>query len=94
MITIHKYELPLATGPMDIEMPEGAKILTLQIQGETACMWAQVDTDNEMGTRSFTWAMTGGMVPGDGDHIGTVQHADGRLICHLYELTKGAGDDE
>ena len=31
-----------------VEMPEGAKILTVQMQGQTLCLWALVDVEPEL----------------------------------------------
>ena len=42
MKTIWKFPVPVNDGNV-LEMPEGAKILSVQVQGETPCLWALVD---------------------------------------------------
>lgn len=42
--TIWKYPLKV-TDTQDVMMPEGADILTAQMQGVTLCLWALVNPD-------------------------------------------------
>jgi len=70
-LTIWKYELELLTH-VDIEMPKGAKLLDVQMQGsqENAlgflgpvdgkpCLWAMVDSEAETEVRKFRILGTG-----------------------------------
>ena len=43
MKTIHKFPLPALDDVVEIYMPPGARILTLQTQFEQPCIWAVVD---------------------------------------------------
>lgn len=84
--TIWKYPLVIADRQR-IEMPKGAKILTVQAQDGQACLWALVNADEgEMETRDFVIYGTGHYVsPLPGVYIGTVQMAGGRLVWHVFE---------
>jgi hypothetical protein len=42
--TIHKYPLHIADR-QTVAMPRGARILTVQMQHEVPCLWAQFDAD-------------------------------------------------
>jgi hypothetical protein len=42
MLRIYKYQLE-TTGVQEIEMPQGAIILSLQTQNEVPCIWALVN---------------------------------------------------
>lgn len=37
---IYKYQVPMLD-KFSIDMPEGAELLTVQMQGETPCIWAR-----------------------------------------------------
>lgn len=58
MITIFKYELRI-TDEQKIDLPKGAIILSVQMQGDTLCLWAMVDTDNKLESRSIAIIETG-----------------------------------
>ena len=42
MKRIYKYQL-IVTDRQDVQLPEGAEILTIQTQVDTPCLWALVD---------------------------------------------------
>jgi len=86
MKTIFKYTLP-ATTPAQIVMPTGATILVAQNQAEAVVIWAEVDTDLPLESRTFVTAMTGQTLPrGKKQFLGTVQLAGGALVFHVYEM--------
>lgn len=64
-------------------MPDGAKILTLQMQDRDACIWAMVTPSNPLVNRFFTLHKTG--FPCSGQYIGTIQMAPEALVFHLFE---------
>ena len=70
-----------------IEMPKGAEILSVQIQnGEmfNACIWAKVNSENELEKRKFVIIGTGHSFDDTNmKYIGTYQ--DGPFVWHLFE---------
>ena len=88
--TIYKYTLPLTDRP-NVEMPQGAAILTVQMQYAAITVWAQVNSDraHPSATRHFAIVGTGRPLPKDGSYqmyVGTVQMAAGDLVWHVYDL--------
>jgi hypothetical protein len=85
MKTIHKY--PLNVGAVKTEMPAGARVLSVQVQKDIPCLWAEVDTDNPSVYRSFLILGTGHQVPtGDVEYLGTFQLYGGDFVGHVYEV--------
>jgi hypothetical protein len=76
-------------------MHKNAKILSVQNQMNTLCLWAEVDTSNDNETRSF-FAYNTGQAFGYEDfkdfhhreYIGTVLLRGGYDVVHVYELIK------
>ena len=82
-----------------IEIPNGAKILTLQTQMidgkesevpvtvETPCIWALVNTDAGIGKKKILIYATGQEVNTNKEliYIGSVQVIDGKEIYHIFE---------
>lgn len=58
MITIHKYQFEIAD-EIEIEMPIGSEILSIQIQDGKPTMWARVNTDMQKAKRIFLVYGTG-----------------------------------
>ena len=87
MKAIHKYPLTLQ-GEEKVSLPEGARILCVQNQRETICIWAVVDPDiTSHEERTFMIIGTGHIhdsIP-TGGYIGTVQLQDGFLVFHVFE---------
>jgi hypothetical protein len=77
MKTIYKYPLAL-TDWQQIRMPEGAEILSAQMQGEDLCLWAMVETSNKSTPRAFE-------VFGTGNPIHTDMGIDRRYINSVQE---------
>jgi hypothetical protein len=85
MKTIYKYDAPIADD-LAIELPIGAEVLCVQVQGDGPKIWARVDPgSNTMVTRRFHWRGTGHPADGCGRYIGTVQAMGGALVFHLFE---------
>lgn len=83
-MTIWKYELQLAS-LNNLEMPLGAKVLTIQVQNGKPCIWAQVDENNTKELRTFRIYGTGHtMLDENLIYIGTWQ--DGIYVFHLFEV--------
>ncbi len=87
---IWKYEIKI-DDKIQIEMPEKAEILSVQVQKGIVCIWALVDSENKTETRYFEVFGTGHKVPVDmgisRKFIGTFQIYGGDLVFHLFERT-------
>jgi hypothetical protein len=84
MITVHKFAVGIA-GYFDLKMPEGAKVLSVQVQDGVVCIWAKVNTARPLKTIHFGFTGTGiEQHPGVrfAPFIGTVQL--GPLVFHLF----------
>jgi hypothetical protein len=82
---IHKFELKIADY-CSIQMPVGAKVLTVANQRNHLCIWAEVHVDAGMETRRFAIRGTGHHMQGDeGRFIGSVMFRDGDLVFHVFE---------
>ena len=87
--TIWKYELQI-TDTQTIEMPEGAMILTVQTQANKPCLWALVNPDSKIETRTFITYGTGHTIEEIRDYvgnyyIGSYQIDGGILVFHVFE---------
>lgn len=91
MLKIWKYPIPVQDD-IQIEMPKGARVLTVQRQGDLPefggpCLWALVNPEAKKEIRQFRLAGTGHPI----DHaekltyIGTFQMEGGALVFHLFE---------
>ena len=90
MKTIYKYPLA-AVDEQEIDLPEGAEILSVKNQQETIVMYALVDTEVE-GTKARKIVIHGtghdlGRKPKKSDKfIGTVALGDGELMYHVFAV--------
>lgn len=90
MRVIWKYPVPIVD-TFALEMPKGAEVLTVQVQGGDAQMWALLDPDRPKVERCFRLLGTGhplgvGEVSDRfGRYVGTFQIAGGSLVWHLFE---------
>jgi len=81
---IHKYKLH-AGGENIINMPKGAKILCVQLQGDSLCLWAEVSLHKPIVQRTVVAYCTGETLSTeDKKYISTVQ--DGWFVVHFYDL--------
>lgn len=86
MLTIYKYSLQLVDDP-DIVLPQGARILTVQAQHETPCIWALVDPEAALEPVGFRVVGTGHPFPDADDwpaYVGTFQLMGGQLVFHVF----------
>lgn len=90
MLTVYKYPLPIGDA-FTIDMPDGAEIITAQVQHGKPCIWAIVNTAAQNVTRTFRLAGTGSdlsdIIPMGRHYIGTFQLLSGGLVFHLWEIT-------
>ena len=90
MLTIYKYQIMLEPRT-NLRMPQGAKILSFQMQSGKPYIWSLVDPKQELTEEVFLLLGTGHgtLVPETTDYIGTVQ--DGPFVWHLFHLKKATG---
>lgn len=80
--TIWKYTVR-QTDSQEIEMPAGAKILAVRMQGSVLTLWAMVDPSEPKESRTIQVYGTGHPAGSAGVYIGTVQH--GPMVWHIFE---------
>lgn len=89
MKKIFKYQLGII-GWQEVELPIGAKILSVQMQHEKLFLWALVNEDKRKEKREIVLAGTGHPIEDTDDlkFLGTVQEMDGDLVWHIFEEIK------
>jgi hypothetical protein len=84
-LSIWKFDLTVTDRQL-VTMPIGAKILSIQFQGGSLKLWALVDPEAETVGREIVMYGTGWpMREHPGQHLGTVQQADGYFVWHFFE---------
>lgn len=81
---ILKY--PITPGKFEIELPRGAKVLTVQAQRGKGCMWVAVEEEYKTTARRFLGIGTGWSVDrllNKFKYLGTWQ--EGPYVWHLFE---------
>jgi hypothetical protein len=84
---IWKYPI-IITDRQTLQMPAGAQLLTVQMQGDGPQLWAIVD-ESESVEEQRTVAIygTGHPLPHDpGKYIATFQYAGGAFVGHVFEV--------
>ena len=84
MRTIHKFNIVNSRDVQDIEMPKGAKICTVAHHFSSVFIWAIVDTDQELETRSFTIYGTGRPIQEGHEYIDSFKEEV--YVWHLFEV--------
>lgn len=86
---VYKYQISLSQSN-HIDMPEGANLLTLQLQNNTPTIWCLVDDEKPMVTRIFEIWGTGDylrpLTHYTRTYIGTFQLHGGALVFHVFEV--------
>lgn len=82
------WKFPLDLSDPYALIPEGAEVLSIQVQGDTLCMWAEVETSAPSTLMvKFRAFGTGHQLPEPGEwkgqFISTVQLPNG-LVFHIY----------
>jgi hypothetical protein len=73
-------------------MPGEVRVLSVDVQGGTPCLWALVEPEQAVKVHEFRLIGTGHPIyidPINMRFIGTFQLHDGRIIFHLFEITEG-----
>lgn len=98
MKTIYKYEIK--AGSNEIEIPEDAEPLAVQIHGDKPYVWILQDTDKPKVKRYFYTFGTGHDIGENifktydrnitslGEYIGTFQLSGWGFVFHLFEIIK------
>lgn len=82
MKTVYKYVVPF-TGQYDVAIPQGARILTVAMQNNNLCFWAEHERE-DFELRTFRIFGTGASIDDNYTYVGTT--LDGVFVWHLYEL--------
>lgn len=86
MYSIWKYPLN-TSGATELQMPAGAKVLSMQLQGGTPTLWALVDPTAPEVARSFHIVGTDWEFEfNPGNYVGTFQMAGGTFVFHVFEV--------
>lgn len=88
MSRIWKYELMLDNGDVcHVEIPQGARILSAGIQGETFVVWALVDPEQSKVPHRFAVHGTGHPIS---DEVAPARYLNvvltGPLVFHVFDL--------
>lgn len=85
-----KYPLTAwESGQFGIEMPDGAELLTLQVQHGVPTLWARVNEARAKVRRMFIVVGTGHDAGSPNNkYVGTFQVHDGALIFHVFEVPR------
>lgn len=85
-MTIWKYQLEV-TDQQEINIPDEAELLTVQIQNGVPCLWAKVNPKNLSTTKQILTFGTGNPFTGGLGllYVGTYQLHEGKLVFHVFE---------
>lgn len=82
--TIHKYQV--TPGIAGVQMPKGARILSLKVQRGQPCVWALVDPNAPLVQRHLAVYGTGFEVPAEpGRFVDTFLVDGDNFVFHLFD---------
>ena len=87
---VYKYSIPI-NDYFNLDLPIGARILSVQTQGKQPQMWVLVNPEEPTEKRLFRLIGTGHYseeLPDELTFIDTFQLYGGALIFHVFEVTK------
>jgi len=85
MSAIWKYELQ-TTQEQEFIVPGGGKVLCVQVQNETPCVWMLVEPEAKTKPHRIHLYPTGMSFVSTGlTYIGTVQLLRGQLVFHIFD---------
>jgi hypothetical protein len=90
MLSVYKYPV-IPNDYIDLSLPQGAIILSVQSQYDKPQLWALVDPESPVELRRFRLAGTGHPIKESADKLyfhDTFQLHGGQLIFHLFEVVK------
>ena len=86
MKTIWKYKLQVID-KQEIEMPDNAELLTVQVQRGVPCLWVKVDPNIPTRTYGIATYGTGHPIHQDNQkYIDTYIIDEGALVFHVFEI--------
>jgi hypothetical protein len=86
MKTVYKYDIPVVDR-FQLELPTGAELLCVRVQGEKACLWACVESTRDAQTRTFIVRGTGQPIEEKGAaYVGSFFPGDGMYVFHVFEV--------
>lgn len=88
MNSVYKYTIKVEDY-FSLDLPKGARILTVQAQYDEPQLWALVDKNKPNEKRNFRLAGTGHPIKESSEslnYIGTFQLAGGSFIGHVFEI--------
>ncbi len=85
-LTIWKFPLKIVEA-QTLEMPQGARLLSVQGQNDVPTLWAMVDPTSSTVSRTIHLVGTGsyGTDEATMPHVGTVQTHGGQLVWHVFD---------
>ena len=86
--TLRVFKYPFRIGEkIEIGMPIGARVLSVQTHHGQPCLWALVDPAARSIVRQFRLVGTGPVADDSiGPYVGTFQMFDGQRVWHLFEV--------
>ena len=85
MLSVWKFKLEV-TDLQQVEMPQGAQLMTVQEQGGELCLWAAVDTEAPKESRTIEIIGTGNPFhEASRRYVASVQQ--GVFVWHVFERT-------
>ena len=86
MTKVYKFSLEISD-EQKVLMPEGAKVLTVQVHLCFFFFWAECNPDEEPVLRTFLICGTGHSIDDDieKEYIGTIQMCEGSIVFHVFE---------
>jgi len=87
MSTIFKYEIP-HEDLFSLEIPGFIKVLYVDTQKETPCVWVECDEFEPVKSKGFMLKGTGHQIHEGYQHVGSYQLFDETFVGHLF--TKNA----
>ncbi len=90
---IYKYPIRIIDAQA-IEMPKGARLLSVQTQRDEPQLWAMVDPSAPLVQREFALRGTGHDATGlsMATFVGTFQMHGGSLVFHLFDVGEAAAE--
>jgi hypothetical protein len=84
MKTIYKYPVDLKNESSKVELPLGAKFLTIALQHGTVQMWFEVYDQQPKIEQEFRVVGTGWEIPEGWEYLGTCLNIGQSFVWHLY----------
>jgi len=87
--TVYKYPIPVE-GEFELGLPQGARVLSVQVQAGMVCLWALVDPKAPLAPRRFRLAGTGHPIENAESlsFVDTFQLHGGALVFHVFEYVE------